>query len=166
MRFSKLTGAIVCAALAAACGTTEPNRPTLEEDLRAIAAFNERYVGAINDGDIATLSGLTTEGHIMLMPGRAPLVGKAANDAANARVFEHTDIHETWTPVETKIDGDLAYQRGTYVVIARPKNGGEAREVRGHFLRIYERQANGEWRMTRDMFNTDSAAPSEPPAPP
>jgi len=29
------------------------------------------------------------------------------------------------------------------------------RELRGNFLRIYQRQPNGEWRMTRDMFNSD-----------
>jgi ketosteroid isomerase-like protein len=156
----------MCAALVAGCGSSEPQRPTLEQDLQAIEDFNARYLGAINDGDAATLASLTTEGHIMVMPGRAPLVGKAANDAANARLFENTDIDETWTPVETKIDGDLAYQRGTYVVVARPKSGGEAREVRGHFLRIYERQPNGEWRMTRDTFNTENAAPSQPLVPP
>jgi hypothetical protein len=27
-------------------------------------------------------------------------------------------------------------------------------------MRIYQRQTNGEWRMTRDMFNTLSAAPT------
>lgn len=145
------------ALLVAGCG--QPQRPTYEQDLAAIAAFNARYVGAINDGDIATLSSLTTDGHIMLMPGREPLVGKRANDEANARVAERFDIDETWTPVETVIDGDLAFQRGTFVVIATPKGGERGNEVPGHFMRIYQRQPNGEWRMTRDMFNTLSASP-------
>jgi ketosteroid isomerase-like protein len=144
------------ALLALSCG--QPQRPSYEQDLAAIAAFNARYVGAINDGDIATLSRLTTDGHIMLMPGREPLVGKRANDEANAGVFERFDIDETWTPVETVIDGDLAFQRGTFVVIATPKGDGQRTEVSGNFMRIYQRQPNGEWRMTRDMFNNSSAS--------
>ena len=132
-------------------------RPTLEADLAAIAEFNKRYLGAINDEDIATLSSLTTEDHIMLAPGRPPTVGKAANDAANSRVFQQFGSVETWTPVETMVSGDLAYQRGTYTVDATPKaGGGKPTSSRGNFMRIYRRQSDGQWRMTRDMFNSDS----------
>jgi len=142
----------------AGCGDSSPKRPTLEQDLAAIAAFNERYLGAINAEDIETLSSLTTDGHVMIAPSRPPIVGKAANDAANGRAFEQFDFDESWTPVETVISGDLAFQRGTYVTTAKPRAGGEARTVKGNFLRIYERQPNGEWRMTRDTFNSEPAA--------
>lgn len=146
------------AALLAACGTAEPPRPSLEEDLAAIAAFNQRYLQAINDEDIAALSSLTTEGHIMLPPNRPPIVGKAANDELNGRAFEQFDFVETWTPEETEVSVDWAYQRGTFVVVATPKAGGDAQEISGSFLRIYRRQPNGEWRMIRDMFNSDGSA--------
>ncbi len=118
-----------------------------------------QYLKAINAGDIDALSSLTDDDHIMIAPGRAPLVGKAANVAANGNAYKQFNIAETWTPVETVIDGNLAYQRGTYTVAATPKNGGTARPVGGTFLRIYRRQPDGSWRMTRDMFNTE-AAPS------
>ena len=75
------------------------------------------------------------------------------------RAFERFDFSETWTPVETVIDGNLAFQRGTFTVNARPKGEGDRVELRGSFLRIYQRQPDGEWRMTRDMFNS-----STPPA--
>jgi ketosteroid isomerase-like protein len=135
------------------------SKPTLEEDLAAIAEFNRRYLKAINDEDIATLSSLTTEDHIMIASGRPPLVGKAANDAANGRVFKQFDIDETWTPVETVVAGDWAYQRGTFTVAATPKAGGNTTRTRGNFLRIYRRQPDGAWRMIRDMFNSE-----QPPA--
>jgi ketosteroid isomerase-like protein len=141
----------------AACGDSTPKRPSLEQDLAAITAFNKRYLGAINDENIETLSALTTEGHVMLAPGRPPIVGKAANDAMNGRAFEQFEFDESWSPVETVVSGDLAFQRGTYVSSAKPRAGGETRTIQGSFLRIYQRQANGEWRMTRDTFN------SEPP---
>jgi ketosteroid isomerase-like protein len=148
-------GSVAClAVLAVGCG--QPQRPSYEEDLAAITAFNARYLGAINDEDIATLSSLTTEGHVILIPNREPIVGKAANDAANGSAFERFTFDETWTPVETVIDGDLGFQRGTFTTIATPRGDGERLEVSGSFLRIYQRQANGEWRMTRDMFNSSA----------
>jgi len=124
-------------------------------DEAAITELNRRYLGAINDGDIATLSSLTTEGHIMIAPGRPPTVGKQANDAANGRAFQMFNIKETWTPIETVISGDLAYQRGTFTVDATPKAGGNPTHSTGTFLRIYRKQPDGAWRMVRDMFNSD-----------
>ena len=157
MRTSSVILALCMAALLAACRSSEPPRPSLEEDLAAIEAFNQRYLKAINDEDIAALSALTTEGHIMLAPNRPAIVGKAANDEVNGRAFEQFYFDESWTPVETVVSGDWAHQRGTFTVIATPRAGGERREVSGNFLRIYARQPNGEWRMIRDMFNSDSS---------
>lgn len=148
--------AVVCVT---ACSTPPTKVTSTAADEAAIAAFNQRYLKAINDGDIAALSSLTTDGHITIPPNRAPLVGKAANDLANGRVFEQFSIAETWTPVETVVTGDWAYQRGTFTVAATPKAGGAARNTSGNFLRIYRRQADGQWRMIRDMFNSD-----QPPA--
>lgn len=149
------TLALACLALGvSACG--QPQRPSYEEDLAAITAFNARYLGSINDEDIATLSSLTTEGHVILIPNREPIVGKEANDAANRGAFERFTFDETWTPVETVIDGDLGFQRGTFTTIAMPRGDGQRLEVSGSFMRIYQRQPNGEWRMTRDMFNSST----------
>ncbi len=148
-----------CADIAAAQTPPAARTPTLEEDLAAITAFNAKYLKAINDEDIATLSSLTTDDHILISSGRAPLVGKAANDAANGSAFKQFDIIETWTPLETVVDGNLAYQRGTFTVEATPRAGGNTTKTSGNFLRIYRRQPNGEWRMTRDMFNSSPATP-------
>ena len=138
------------------CMTTP--RHSYDADVAAITAFNSQYLKAINDGDIAALSALTDDDHIMLIPGRQPIVGKAANDAANGRGFQQFKFDEHWMPVETVVDGDLAYQRGTFSVTANPKSGGGAsRTTRGNFLRIYRRQKDGSWRMTRDMFNSEQA---------
>lgn len=147
--------ALLAAATLVACARSQPQRPSTAEDEAAIAEFNARYLKAINDGDSATLASLTTPEHIMIPPGRPPIVGKEANDAANARVAQTSRIEETWSPQETVISGDLAYQRGTFTVAATPKAGGTTRNMSGTFLRIYKRQPDGAWRMVRDMFNTD-----------
>ena len=146
---------LLCSALAA-IGCSPDAQPSFADDLAAITAFNERYLASINEEDIATLSSLTTDGHIMLPPNSEPVVGKSANDAMNGGAFDRYEFNETWTPVETVIDGNLAFQRGTFTTIATPKGDDQRLEVSGSFMRIYQRQANGEWRMTRDMFNSST----------
>jgi ketosteroid isomerase-like protein len=156
MKTTLAIGSLLLALLAIGC--SREAQPTFADDLAAITAFNERYLRSINEEDIAALSDLTTDGHIMLPPNSEPVVGKSANDAMNGGAFQRYDFSETWTPVETVIDGDLAFQRGTFTTIATPKSAGEGErlEVNGSFMRIYQRQASGEWRMTRDMFNSST----------
>ena len=154
MKTMPFLGAGLLALLVAGCN--QPARPRFAEDLAQITAFNERYLQSINEEDIATLSSLTTDGHVMLPPNREPVVGKSANDAMNGGAFENYDFSETWAPVETVVDGNLAFQRGTFTTIATPKRDGDRIELSGSFMRIYQRQSNGEWRMTRDMFNSST----------
>src|ERR1700761_7604600 len=98
-----------CIALALATSSIpRAQSPSDAADLAAITAFNARYLKSINDGDIATLSSLTDDDHMMITAGRPPTSGKAANDAANGRTFEKFRIVETWTPLETVIDRNLA----------------------------------------------------------
>jgi ketosteroid isomerase-like protein len=146
--------ATVCTLAAAGCTTTS-HRPSREADLAAITVFNKEYLGAINRGDFATLSRLTVEDHIIMIPGRPAIVGKAANDEANRRAFEGNRFAESWNVIDTVIDGDLAYQRGTFTTSATPKQGGQTRTVDGKFLRIYRRQKDGSWTMVIDMFSGD-----------
>ena len=153
-----LAAAVGIAVVLAACSTPPTRTTDTAADLAAIAAFNARYLKSINDGDIATLSSLTDDDHMMISPGRPPVSGKAANDATNGRTFENFKIVETWTPLETVIDRNLAYTRGTFTVAATPKAGGPTRTTQGKFIRIYRRQPDRSWRMTRDVILSDPAS--------
>jgi ketosteroid isomerase-like protein len=129
-------------------------------DEAAIAEFNRRYLEAINDGDIDTLASLTTEGHMMISSGGAPLTGKKALVDSMTRAFQTTDFDESWAPEETVVSGDLAYQRGTFIVVAKPKAGGAEARITGNFLRIY-RKIDGRWFMVRDSFNSQQPRNSQ-----
>jgi ketosteroid isomerase-like protein len=143
--------AVLLAALFAESAGAQASSTAADE--AAIAEFNRLYLKAINDGDIDTLARLTTDGHMMIASGGPPLAGKKALVDAMTRAFETTDIDETWAPEETVVSGDLAYQRGTFVVVVKPKNGGAETRLAGNFLRIY-RKIGGAWFMVRDSFNS------------
>ena len=146
--------AIVVALLAAVIAAPCADRASAQTaDEAAIAEFNRKYLKAINDGDIDSLARLTTDGHMMIMSGGPPLTGKKALVDAMTRAFQTTEFDESWAPEETVVSGDLAYQRGTFIVIAKPKGGGAETRTAGNFLRIY-RKIGGAWFMVRDSFNS------------
>lgn len=154
MLAQRITGCIAIALTA--CAPPQTRTASAAADLASISAFNSQYLKAINDGDIAALSALTNEDHIMIPPGRRPVVGKEANDAANRRAFQQFHFDEYWLPLETVVEGNLAYQRGTFNVTSSPKSGsGASRTTHGNFLRIYRRQRDGSWWLVRDMFSSD-----------
>lgn len=158
---STLAAAVLAAVLAAAFAQpASAQGASTGADEAAIAEFNRRYLKAINDGDIDTLASLTTDGHMMIMSGGPPLTGKKALVDAMTRAFETTDFDESWEPQETVVSGDLAYQRGTFVVVAKPKAGGNESRVTGNFLRIY-RKIDGAWFMVRDSFNSQQPRNSQ-----
>ena len=154
-----ILGVCVAVATAACASMAAPSNPSgggsHAQDLAAIEAFNQKYLKAINDGDSAGLSQLTDDDHMMISPNRVPVAGKDANDRAMEQAFKQFKIDEKWTPLETVVDGSLAYQRGEFTVVATPRGGGASRSTHGNFLRIYRRLPDGSWQMTRDMFNSD-----------
>jgi len=155
---SKIRSALVASLFAALLAAPFADRLSAQgastaADEGAIAEFNRKYLKAINDGDIDTLASLTTDGHMMIMSGGPPLTGKKALVDAMTRAFQTTDFDESWAPEETVVSGDLAYQRGTFIVIAKPKAGGAETRTTGNFLRIY-RKIGGAWFMVRDTFNS------------
>ena len=155
---AKLAGLALPLAAALGCVVAgcAPDGPTSQAaDEAAIAEFNRQYLAAINEGDIGALADLTTEDHMMIASGGDPLAGKQALVDAMTGAFQRLNFDESWTPQETVVSGDLAYQRGTFVVLATPKAGGDQSRTAGNFLRIYRRQPDGAWFMVRDSFNSD-----------
>jgi len=161
MRIRLIAGVLMALGVAG-CASTAAHRPSRAADLAALAAYNAQYLQSINDGDIATLSRLTADEHIMIPFGGPPVVGKAANDAGNGRAFELNRFDERWYPIETEVAGDWAWARGTYTTDVFPKNGDPPRHIKGTYLRIYQRQADGGWKMIRDMFSNE-APPAKAP---
>ena len=140
-------------AAVAACG----QGPTVEEDLAAIEAVNRTIVRALNEGDLELLNSTLADDHVMMIPNRPEIVGKAAVEAANRNLVDSWNNVEIWTPVETVVSGDWAWQRGAYDITLTPKREGvqPIRSV-GKYLHIYRRDPDGAWRMVRDIFNSNA----------
>ena len=60
-----------------------------------------------------------------------------------------------FTPLETQVAGDWAYEHGNSTVTITPKSGKPTVES-FRYLDIYRRQSDGSWKIHRDMGNNGS----------
>ena len=144
---------LVLGAVVAACDqrATEQSEAA---DLAAIEAVNARTLAALNAGDWARLNELTDDDYVAIIRG-TPTSGRERLEAANQRFLEQWKDEEAWLPDETIIDGDLAFQRGSFTMTLTPRQGsGEARSLAGTYMHIYQRKPDGSWALTRAMAET------------
>ncbi|MBI5432704.1 MAG: DUF4440 domain-containing protein [Planctomycetes bacterium] len=95
----------------------------------------------------------------LFMPPNMPAV--VGRDAIQAAL-------EAWPPIsdfvlnteEVVVRGDLAYSCGTYSMTLTPRGAAPIRDV-GKFLEIFRRQPDGNWKVTRDIYNSDLPATAE-----
>ncbi|HEX5141182.1 MAG TPA: DUF4440 domain-containing protein, partial [Dehalococcoidia bacterium] len=88
----------------------------------------------------------------LLAPAAGPMVGRdeiraywqAGIDAGVAEVAITTDVLE-------QNDG-IAYETGAYVISVKPADGRFVRE-RGHYVQVYQRQADGSWQKAVEIFS-------------
>jgi len=148
-----VTAVLLFGAVLAACEQSA-QQPSADADVAAIQDVNTRLLEALNSGDWARLNELTADEYVSIVGG-TPTAGRERLEAANRRFLEQWENAEAWLPDETIIDGDLAFQRGSFTMTLAPRQGGgEARELAGTYMHIYQRKPDGSWALTRAMAET------------
>jgi len=111
------------------------------------AAYNEAY----NQGDATGCAAFFTDDVILLAPGQPMTRGKQAfEEIYESRMEKATGGTHSNELVEYGVEGDLAYQVGTYAVAdANPPE-------QGKFVNILKRQADGTWKVAVSIFNSDT----------
>ena len=65
-------------------------------------------------------------------------------------------IQLTINSEEVEVFGDWAFVRTTYTTALTPKAGGEVVEERGKNIWIWKREADGSWKLARNIWNLDN----------
>jgi ketosteroid isomerase-like protein len=142
-----------CSALSA-CAPRSAEPVDEAADVAAINGVNEQLLGALNSGDWRRLNELTAADYVAIIGGR-PIAGKAQLESSNQRFLEQWRNKEVWSPDETIVDGNLAFQRGSFTMTLEPRAGdGAARNLAGTYLHVYQRGPDGRWALTRAMAAT------------
>ncbi len=94
---------------------------------------------------------------IMLAPNRPMVIGKTAiREAFEAMGVGSPGFSVAWQPMKIEVarSGDIGYAIGTFEGVV------DAAPVKGKYVEIWKKQADGSWKVAADMFSPDS-----PPAP-
>jgi ketosteroid isomerase-like protein len=153
---------VITLALAALAGACQPAPPAglTDADRAAVDSMAHAFTQMAIAGDYAGLVKMYYADDAVLMPPNMPAAsGHAAIEAA-FRTFPPITTF-TIRSEELVGSGDLVYSRGRYNMVFAPP-GMAAIPDSGKFLEILRKQADGSWKSTRDMFNSDVPLPPPP----
>ena len=130
----------------------------LVSDVAQIYKMWREYAAAINDGDINRWISLWMDDGIQMPPDTARSVGLPQIRVFIEPIFENFYFEEfSINPDVVHVLDNQAYSHGLFCTSMTPKTGGETIDVRGKFLTILIKQADGFWKIAVDCFNSNSS---------
>lgn len=126
-----------------------------QPDVAAIDKILERYAEGVNRGDVDLWISLWDEKGIQMPPDVAANVGKTQIRSVVASRFSQLNIQIAISNEETWVAGNMAFARGTFTRSLSPKAGGPTTYFDGKYLTVLKRQADGSWKIFRDIFNSN-----------
>jgi uncharacterized protein (TIGR02246 family) len=129
--------------------------PEVAAATKAIEAANARFVAALKKGDGAAAAANYTDDAIVMMPGEPAWKGRAAilkglQDFVGMFKVTAAEMRSS----QVMVGGDLAVETGTMEWTLQPKSGAAIKD-KGKYLTVWKKQADGGWKIVRDINNTD-----------
>lgn len=153
--FGSIVALLVLAALPAAGADTVAVEKTLRE-------LNAKWSDAAASGDLEKVVSYYTEDAVVMPPNAPAATTKEAIRKTWSEMFNIPGFKISWksTRVEVAASGDMGITSGTYEVTITPADGGKPVQDNGKFLVVWQKQADGTWKSSLDMWNSDLPAPA------
>jgi uncharacterized protein (TIGR02246 family) len=128
-----------------------------EDAKKEIEAFNQKMDEVTLKMDNAGVMAMWTEDGVTLLPGMAAVEGKkniakflddVVSQLKGYRVLEQKSEFRS-----IEISGDWAFEWGTTYQVVQPPDGKPTIANHGKILLVLHREANGEWKLKREMWN-------------
>lgn len=127
-----------------------------QQDKEAITAVSSARAEAFNNSDASEIAEHFTKDAVLMAPGVPATEGREAVRDYYQSIFDDFEPVLESHYVEIEIDGDLAYGRGVATVTLHPKDGTGASVSTSKYLNILQRQPDGTWKTTHDIWNSNS----------
>lgn len=160
MRLVALLGAIVLAA----AGVSAQTKPAAGDEA-AIAKSRTAFQTAAGTQDGAAIAKLFAPDGVEMPPNAPAAKGRAAIEAYHKAFGQQFMMHGmTITNTETKVQGNIAYDIGTYKQNLMPMKGGAIIDDHGKYVVLLKKDASGAWWVTHAIYNSDLPLPAPPAA--
>ncbi len=132
----------------------------MSSDAAKIRSLSESFMRAVNEGDVPGWMATLTDDIKFMPPEQKSAAGSdAVRTWAVQNFFDPYDVDLKFSFDELEIGESWAYGSGPFREVLTPKGGGERLELVGKFIDVFRRNADGEWRFARVIFNTDHEGP-------
>lgn len=137
--------------LALACRSTDGSSNARDADeIRRISAARAK---AFNEGDAAGIARHFSDSCFLMAPGGQTRTRPSQVQAYYQSIFDRYQTGLESGYEDVRVDGDLAYGRGFAKVRLKDKTTGEEKVSTSKYLNILERQPDGSWKTTHDIWN-------------
>jgi len=134
------------------------SKPSLDA-MREIEKTRSAYASAWQSANASAIADLYTEEAFVLYPNQPAVSGRSAILEYFRGFFREFPRNEfELSSAEVVVTGDWAFDRGSYRWSGTPREGGGPEQDSGKYLVILHRQADGTWKVARDMDNSDRSA--------
>jgi uncharacterized protein (TIGR02246 family) len=135
----------------------QTNASTANTARAEIDAFNKKYIAAHLRMDNAAVLSMWAEDGISLLPATDPMIGKQAIGKFMDEVMgTMPGYHMQKMDVDfqgIEVNGDWASEWAEEHQVVQPPPGKRAIDSYGKLLLVLHREADGNWRITREMWN-------------
>lgn len=138
-------------------GDHSTTQPSVEQDKEAITAVSNARAEAFNRSDAAEIAAYFTDEAILMAPGTPAMTGRDAVRDYYQSIFDQYTPKLESRYVEVEVEGDLAYGRGIATITLTPEGSRDTVVSTSKYLNILERQPDGSWKTTHDIWNANSA---------
>lgn len=137
-------------------------KPKLDPGL---LAAHKAYEAAINTNQTDLVMAMYDDGAAQMPPDAPQTVGwKGLREAVDS-YFKAYKTHWRKVVQMNWVDGEWGYDQGHDTAVDIPRDGGPAIHYDCKGILIYRRQANGEWKVFRDIWNNNTPPKTVPQSP-
>jgi uncharacterized protein (TIGR02246 family) len=161
MSRSTLAVAVVLVSLSAARCAPQGSPDISDADRTAIRQLEADSAKAVNAKDWPGWTAHFADDGVMMPPNSQPIQGRAAILTWSEGYPPSSDFRLDLSEIEGT--ATMAYARGTYSMMLTLPGATAPVADKGKYIEIWRKQADGSWKVVRDIFNSDIPMPAPPP---
>ena len=155
----------VVAAIGLMAGGVSAQTKAAGGDEAAIAKVRSAYEKAAGTQDGAAIAKLYTADGVEMPPNGPAAKGRAAIEAFHKAFGQQFMMHGmTITSTDLKVNGNYAYDTGTYKQMLMVMKGGGMIDDTGKYVVLLKKDASGTWSISHAIYNSDLPMPAPPAA--
>lgn len=151
--------AVILTTALSACQPPADQSSTAAEEVRAA---DIAWAKAFSSKDLEGTAAFVDSTGSILPPNTQVVTGPAAVRAMYEGYFAMPALSGAWQPtkVEAARSGELAYSVGTWELTFNDPSGKPTTD-RGKYATVWRKQADGNWKVVLDIFNSDLPLPAK-----